>query len=222
MGIEAPCVLASHAPSPPRQQIVTLKRPLTESRRARGERRRLAILEATLTLVGRKGAGAITHRAVAEEAGVPLAATTYYFSSKSELVREALTHAAETDRETTTQLAAELERVQSAEELAAVLADHVADWLGSGRAVLVSHYEITLEGARRPELAAISRAWTDRYVRVVAEPLRRLGSAAPERDAWIVVTAYDGMMLDQLSGQRPGFERETLRPALDRLIRALV
>lgn len=195
---------------------------MTDSRRARGEHRRRAILEATLTLVGRSGTGAITHRAVAVEAGVPLAATTYYFSSKSELVREALTHAAETDRETTTTLAAELERVQNAGELATTLADHVADWLGSGRAVLVSHYEITLEGARRPELAAISRAWTDRYVQVLAEPLRRLGSTTPELDAWIVVTAYDGMMLDELSGQRPGFERETLRPALDRLILALV
>ena len=91
---------------------------MTDTRRARGELRRRAILDATLTLVGRMGAGAITHRAVAEEAGVPLAATTYYFSSKSELVREALTHAADTDRETTTELARALEQVQSAEELA--------------------------------------------------------------------------------------------------------
>ena len=195
---------------------------MTQSRRARGEHRRQAILEATLSLVGRKGAGAITHRAVAEEAGVPLAATTYYFSSKSELMREALTHAAETDRETTTTLAAALERVGSAEELATVLADHVTEWLGPGRAVLVSHYEISLEGARRSELAAISRAWTDRYVQVLAEPLRRLGSATPERDAWILVAAFEGMVLDELSGPRPGFERETLRPALDRLIRALL
>ena len=195
---------------------------MSDSRRARGERRRQAILDATLALVGRKGAGAITHRAVAEEAGVPLAATTYYFSSKSELVREALTYAADTDRATTTTLAAALDEVESAGELAGVLADHVTEWLGPGRAVLVSHYEISLEGARRPELAAISRAWTDRYVEVLAGPLRRLGSATPERDAWIVVTAFDGMVLDELSGPQPGFERDTLRPALERLIGALV
>ena len=194
---------------------------MSDSRRARGERRRQAILDATLALVGRKGAGAITHRAVAEEAGVPLAATTYYFSSKSELVREALTYAADTDRATTTTLAAALDEVESAGELAGVLADHVTEWLGPGRAVLVSHYEISLEGARRPELAAISRAWTDRYVEVLAGPLRRLGSATPERDAWIVVTAFDGMVLDELSGPQPGFERDTLRPALERLIGAL-
>jgi TetR/AcrR family transcriptional regulator, regulator of biofilm formation and stress response len=195
---------------------------LTESRRARGERRRQAILEATLTLVGRKGAGAVTHRAVAEEAGVPLAATTYYFSSKSELVREALTYAADTDRATVDALAMALERVENADELARVFSDYVTDWLGPGRAVLVSHYEISLEGARRPELAAISRAWTDGYVRVLTEPLARLGSPDPARDAWIVVSAVDGMMFDELSGPRPGFEREILRPALERLIRALV
>jgi DNA-binding transcriptional regulator YbjK len=195
---------------------------LTEPRRARGERRRQAILEATLTLVGRKGAGAVTHRAVAEEAGVPLAATTYYFSSKSDLVREALTYAADTDRATVDALAMALERVESADELARVFSDYVTDWLGPGRAVLVSHYEISLEGARRPELAAISRAWTDGYVRVLTEPLARLGSPDPARDAWIVVSAVDGMMFDELSGPRPGFEREILRPALERLIRALV
>jgi len=61
---------------------------------ARGERRRRAILDATLALVGREGTAAVTHRAVAAEAGVPLAATTYYFDSKEELIRDALTDAA--------------------------------------------------------------------------------------------------------------------------------
>ena len=57
---------------------------------ARGERRRRAILDATLALVGREGTAAVTHRAVAAEAGVPLAATTYYFSSKEDLMQGAM------------------------------------------------------------------------------------------------------------------------------------
>ncbi len=195
---------------------------MSDSRRARGARRQQAILEATLALVGRKGAGAVTHRAVAEEAGVPLASTTYYFASKNDLLRETLAFAAEADRETTDQLAAALADVTSAGEFADTLADHVNDWLGVGRPVVVSHYEISLEGARRPELAEIDRAWTDRYVMTLAEPFARLGSAEPNRDAWIVVSAVEGMVFDELSGPRPGFEREILRPALDRLIRALV
>jgi DNA-binding transcriptional regulator YbjK len=195
---------------------------LSDGRRPRGERRRRAILDATLTLVGRAGTGAVTHRKVAQEAGVPLAATTYYFSSKDELVREALSYAAESDRSTLETLTAALEDANDVDAVASILADVVADWLGAGRAVLVSHYEISLEGARRPELAEISRAWTDGYVRVLAAPLARLGSHDPERDAWLVHSALDGMVLDELSGPQPGFERERLRPALERLLRALL
>ena len=51
--------------------------------------RRAAIVEATLRVIGARGADAVTHRAVAAEAGVPLASTTYYFASKEALVREA-------------------------------------------------------------------------------------------------------------------------------------
>src|ERR1043165_1336252 len=60
----------------------------------RGEARRDAILRATLALIGERGLDAVTHRAVAERAGVPLAATTYWFESKEQLLGEALLLAA--------------------------------------------------------------------------------------------------------------------------------
>jgi len=55
----------------------------------RGDRR-AAILAATVRILGTEGLTAVKHRAVAREADVPLAATTYYFSSKDELIAEAL------------------------------------------------------------------------------------------------------------------------------------
>jgi DNA-binding transcriptional regulator YbjK len=60
------------------------------ARSEQGAERRAAILDATVRLMVREGLAAVTHRAVAREAGVPLAATTYYFASKDELVVEAL------------------------------------------------------------------------------------------------------------------------------------
>ena len=60
------------------------------TRQVRGERRRQAILEAALRLISQHGVGALTHRAVAEEADVPLASTTYYFDSLDELLDGAL------------------------------------------------------------------------------------------------------------------------------------
>ena len=53
------------------------------------DRRRL-IVEAALRVIARDGVNAATHRAVAAEAGVPPASTTYHFSSKAEIVTEAL------------------------------------------------------------------------------------------------------------------------------------
>ena len=60
----------------------------------RGAARREAILRAAVDLIGEQGPDALTHRAVAERAGVSLSATTYWFSSKEEIFREAVALAA--------------------------------------------------------------------------------------------------------------------------------
>ncbi len=76
-------------------------------RQARGSERRETIIDAALTLMVREGPHAVSHRRVATEADVPLAATTYYFTSRDELLalagqrladewaRHAATHAQE-------------------------------------------------------------------------------------------------------------------------------
>src|SRR6185503_11289671 len=56
----------------------------------RSSSRRAGILEATLRVIAGRGVDGVTHRAVALEAGVPAASTTYYFDSKEALVEEAL------------------------------------------------------------------------------------------------------------------------------------
>ena len=56
----------------------------------KGAARREHIVRATLELIGERGTDAVTHRAVAERAGLPLSATTYWFDSKEELISEAL------------------------------------------------------------------------------------------------------------------------------------
>src|SRR5262249_13459775 len=68
-----------------------------ERRAPRGEARRTFLTEAALTVIARVGPDGLTHRLVAGEAGLPLAATTYWFSSKEEIVRAALEYAADRD-----------------------------------------------------------------------------------------------------------------------------
>src|SRR3954452_12233965 len=59
-------------------------------RQSRGEERIDEILRATLDVIRREGLGAVTHRTVAEESGVPLGSLTYYFATKQDLLRAAL------------------------------------------------------------------------------------------------------------------------------------
>jgi DNA-binding transcriptional regulator YbjK len=188
-------------------------------RTPRGEARRTRILDAVLTIVGRDGTGAVTHRAVAGVAGVPLAATTYYFTSRDELLAEALEHAAREDLAQLERDAAEFAADPlTAATLAHRLTANAVGWLRGGRPALLAKYEISLESARRPELSATSRAWTDAYVRAIAPALETLGSPDPERDAWIVFAAVCGMVLDELAAPRPDFGQAILRPAIERLL----
>ncbi|WCD93179.1 TetR/AcrR family transcriptional regulator [Microbacterium sp. nov. GSS16] len=63
------------------------------SRRRRDpEARRIAILDATAELILEIGVSAVTHRLIAARAGVPLGATTQYFTTLDELRSQALHH----------------------------------------------------------------------------------------------------------------------------------
>ena len=56
----------------------------------KGERRRYALVSAAAELLCEGGFEAVRHRAVARRAGLPLASTTYYFSSLDELIAKAV------------------------------------------------------------------------------------------------------------------------------------
>ncbi|WP_160154448.1 TetR/AcrR family transcriptional regulator [Microbulbifer sp. ALW1] len=63
-----------------------------KAQRADSRQRRKAILEATLRLIVKEGIRGIRHRAVAKEAAVPLAATTYYFKDLDDLISDSFTY----------------------------------------------------------------------------------------------------------------------------------
>jgi len=74
------------------------------AQRADSRLRRKAILEATLRLIVKEGIRGIRHRAVAREANVPLAATTYYFKDLNDLISDSFTYFVEQGLENTRQL----------------------------------------------------------------------------------------------------------------------
>jgi DNA-binding transcriptional regulator YbjK len=193
------------------------------ARPPRGAARREHLLDVALRLTGQIGPEALTHRRVAEAAGLPLAATTYWFASKEELLAETYKLAAERDIARLEALGARLSGVRptARRSLPAALARLVTDELDGNRTGLVACFALWLEAARRPELREVSRAWTDAYVQAAAGILAAAGSQSPELDARVVVAALDGLSLDALVVDDPDADGR-LRRVLERLLEALL
>src|SRR5689334_19021993 len=65
---------------------------IVDGRRERGEASRRAILAAASAVIVDAGVGGLTHRAVAERAGVPLARVSYHFPTVDDLLAAATAH----------------------------------------------------------------------------------------------------------------------------------
>jgi TetR/AcrR family transcriptional regulator, regulator of biofilm formation and stress response len=187
-----------------------------QSKRPRGAARREALLEAVLQIVAEVGAEAVTHRRVAEQAQLPLASTTYWFDSKEDLLTAALALAAERDVARLHELADRLRERDPVQAILATVLDPVDE--PSSRASLMASYALLLEAARRPALQELARRWSDAYLETIGELLARAGAARPREDARLILSAADGLLLEQLAAG----EADDPRPALARLIAILI
>ena len=187
--------------------------------RPRGAARREALLEAVLRIVAEVGPDAVTHRRVAEEAGLPLASTTYWFDSKEHLLTAALELAAERDTARLLAYGAEMEQSDVDPLDAVVIAiGECADNSQPNRGSLIATFALLLEAARRPALQQIAQRWTEAYLLTLSRLLERAGSASPRADAELLIGATDGLLLEQLASGRT----ENLNPRRRRLAAALV
>ena len=189
----------------------------------KGPARREHILRATLELIGEHGPDAVTHRAVAERAGVPLSATTYWFSSKEDLLQETLLLAAREEVDRLERLVLDLapQELDVAEWARAVSAVLAAD-LESDPVRHVAFTELVLEGTRRPWLAEEVARWHGAHLRLAELGLRATGAPDPRADAPLLVATITGFLLGQLVTPVEDFEERIFRPALERLFTKLV
>jgi len=189
----------------------------------KGSARREHILRATLELIGERGSDAVTHRAVAERAGLPLSATTYWFDSKDELLQEALLLVVREEVERIERVVLELApRELDVREWARAVSAVLAEDLASDPIRHVAFTELVLEGTRRPWLAEEVARWHAAQLRLAELGLRATGAPDPQADAPLLVATITGFLLGQLVTPVDDFEQRIFRPALERLFTKLV
>ena len=202
--------------------------------RLKSERRRKAILEATLRIAARDGIRGIKHRPVAREANVPLASTTYYFRDIDELISDAFLFFAENAQQHVSHFYETVDhvldgapspslypggegRLALARRLASIAAAYLNEQFIHRRDEVLAEQVFLLEALRDKRLAALAIKYRNAWINGLENVLARLQTPMPRRDAALLVSVvlglgYDGMLYGD------GFQRGKLEPTIERLV----
>ena len=191
------------------------------SRRASGERRVEQILAAAVQVFGSGGPTAVTHRAVADAAGVPLGSTTYYFKDRDDLMQQTMRHAIDVEARRLSEIVdgfhGELTVDTSVELLTQMFFDKtVADPLYD-----LALFEMFLEATRNPSVRSMTQDWTRMIAELTARVLPPTDPRVPRDVAVQIVAALiDGLMLEETSNQTLGLANLSaeLRVVISRLV----
>jgi AcrR family transcriptional regulator len=190
---------------------------------ARGVERRRGLLEAVLRIVTREGVAAVTHRAVAAESEASLRATTYYFATKNDMIREAFRFFCEQSLE---QIDATSDRyrdrpVGAGDAVAMIFENVLKEW-DNPNTSWVAEFELILAIAREPAFAPEYRDFQQRLDDGLRLTMERIGSHDPARDARIVLAFLRGFELEQLSRPERKAWQKKMRADLSHLVEALL
>ncbi|WP_297794692.1 TetR family transcriptional regulator C-terminal domain-containing protein [uncultured Marinobacter sp.] len=202
--------------------------------RAKSEFRRLQILEATLRIAARDGLRGIKHRAVAREARVPLASTTYYFRDINELISDSFMLFAEKAREDLSRFYDTINlvldnipedtlhrggqgRLELAGRLTSITTAYLTQQFSERREQVLAEQVFLMESLRDERLADLARTYRSAWTAGLEQILHRLDSPAPARDASLLVNVVLGLGYDTLLNRRVA-DAKALEQSVHRII----
>jgi DNA-binding transcriptional regulator YbjK len=185
--------------------------------------RRQAIAAAAAAVIARDGLPALSHRAVAREAGVPLTAVPYYYGTKEALLAAAIDHINQAELEIITTVATNLGELETVDlaQAAKAIAGLIRTLVSTDRAHRLGHLEALAYALRQdPPLDAAS-AWWHSNLQATRAILTALGQQNPDLDAPVVLAAAFGLYFAELTAPPPTAEEDLLARSLERLFTAL-
>ena len=156
------------------------------------------ILQATLRLIGERGIGAVTNRAVARAAGVSLGSLTYHFPSQEDLLREALhTFVDEEIARITAYVTALADAGLGPAQAPDQVEKAIAEFTDGPKQI--ANLELHLHAARDPAIRETSQRSVAAYDRLAAAVLKALGIPDAERHAPAIVAMLYGLAIRRLA-----------------------
>jgi DNA-binding transcriptional regulator YbjK len=199
--------------------------------RAGSEQRRRLILEAALRIVVREGVRGIRHRAVAKEAEVPLAATTYYFKDIEELINDTFTLYAEQAVEIVNQFSMRLyepisggagrsfvEAIANASSMLEIIADNITQYaveqIIENRDALIAEQAFRYEAIINPHLRQLGSVHKQALMQKLIDLMNLIQSPNPTADANIILALLHRIEYEGLLVAPEQLNREEIRSTL--------
>ncbi|MFV3127051.1 TetR/AcrR family transcriptional regulator [Niveispirillum sp. KHB5.9] len=161
----------------------------------RSQQRRAGMVDAIVTLMAHHGIAGLTHRLVAQEAGVSLAATTYYFDSKFDMVAAASHQVLDGYTEAFRRAALSGRNGSVREYVVRLLVNAV----GRDRTGAACWAEIMLDAPRHAESLALAREWFAGLVVIWQDIARSTHAPDPQATAGSAIDAMIGLLLAVLA-----------------------
>ncbi|MDR6867030.1 AcrR family transcriptional regulator [Microbacterium resistens] len=165
---------------------------------AKNDARRRMLADAGIAVLAREGSRGLTHRAIDEEANAPIGTASNYFRSREALISGVFERIGERLAPTPEDLAARADRPPSR----ALFADYLRDIvrrLTTERDVTLALFELRLESARRPELAASLSSWLRSGFDGDVAFNEAAGLPGGRAEIALFHYAVDGLLLDRLT-----------------------
>jgi DNA-binding transcriptional regulator YbjK len=170
------------------------------ARTATGERKREQILDASVQVFGTGGAVAVTHRAVAKVARVPLGSTTYYFTDRDDLLLQTMAHARRAESTRLHAIVDALDGPLSVDRSVEVLTEMFFDKTVADPLYDLALFEMFMEATRNITVRAVAREWSTMIGQLVDRVLPPSDPTLPRATAvQIVACLVDGLMLEAVS-----------------------
>ncbi|BDX33743.1 TetR family transcriptional regulator [Mycobacterium antarcticum] len=188
----------------------------------RGAQRRIEIIDAAIEVMARVGLAGLSMRVVANQAGIPLGALSYYFDDKSDLIAQAFQQLSDREIERVVRAADRLQPTMTPEQLADLLADMTIDGFTSPPGAIVTRYELVTEASRDERLRPMFEGWHAAMVPALSRLFRDLGSRQPELDSRTIMAVMAGLEIDNVYRPLGPVDKRRIRATLRHTFRALI
>lgn len=188
---------------------------MTTRRTPDGRQRRRELCDAAIGLLAEHGPKGLSHPRVDRAAGVPEGSTSYYFRTRTALIRAVAERVAEldlVDLRSVTEADAGTSRQAAVAKLAAVVMKSLT---GDGLTRTRARIELLLQASRDPAISAVFHANSQTYLKLHRELAERSRPADADPStvadrALLTVMFISGLMLSAAAGSQPVIERDRL------------